>query len=83
MGNYHSIAHDLGRRTRRLLCFTLASLVAAGCLGAIVGTAATATLLQSRQAVLQHATCVLRGQDADGLLPARYAPLSGVCEVRR
>jgi hypothetical protein len=83
VSGYHSIARDIGRRPRRLPCFTVTSLFAAACLGAILGTAATATIMGARQPVLQHATCVLRGQDAEGLLPARYAPLTGVCEVRR
>ena len=83
MSSYHSIARDIGHRPRRLPCFTPTSLIAAACLGAILATAATATLMGTRQPVAQHAVCVLRGQDTDGILQARYAPLTGICEVRR
>ena len=84
MSGYHSIARDLGHRPRRLPCFSGVSLLAAACLGCLVGIALTGIIgAAARQGEARPVNCLLRSPVADGVLPVSLASLSGICRVER
>lgn len=81
MSAYHSIARDIGRRPRRLPCFTGVSLLAAALLGVLVGTALSSALWAHRAAAqYQRIDCVLRSSQ-EPFIRTGLDTLAGFCQT--
>jgi hypothetical protein len=80
---YHSIARDIGRRPRRLPCFTPGSMLAALAFGSLLGMFATVLYLRATapREPVQPISCLLRADPWAEFQRVGFEPLRGLCTV--
>ena len=84
MSSYANHYADGAGRSRRRICWTGTSLLAAACLGLLTGITLTAVLgAAARQGEARPVNCLIRSPAVEGLLPASITNMTGVCRVER